>query len=117
MIEIGSTAPIPARTTILIELDSDIEVAGEVVWREKDRAGIRFHERIATNRMMHLLRSKRTPDAAKASVSDGFGRPRPSLLARALVTHAGLDKTFSTRSTKGAAQLSAFFGRSASLQS
>lgn len=76
MIQIDHSAPIAARTTILLALAQHEDIAGEVVWRKRDRAGVQFHERIAVEQLLAMLKSD-SPAGDQAQLTDGFGRPLP----------------------------------------
>ena len=64
--------------TILLNISTSSEVAGQIVWQRGEQFGVRFRVPISEELVQQLVLDSSHRDASGLGVLDSFGRPLPS---------------------------------------
>ncbi len=67
---------------MLLELSEVDEIAGQVVWKDGSRAGVKFHEELSEEALRRLVEPEIENSQEDKALRDNFGRPLPPLGAQ-----------------------------------
>jgi hypothetical protein len=74
-----STHALRTGTTVVLELSSTEQVAGQVAWHKGDRSGIEFHQKLCPETLLGLIGTNVDHLDTSGALKDRFGRGLPDL--------------------------------------